>query len=316
MAPAVQAQAQESDIVFCAPRETGMSDEDRGYFEGTLRDMSRFPAYADRLQQGALNTLLLGRLMAHPTGLAANRAFQGADGAPLYETPNLYFDTDGFGGNFGSMVTALAPDFQRAVLGSAGMRYSLIFTRSTTFTPFSEMLKTAYSGRMQRMVVLALAQMLWDRAEANGYTSRMRGDPPPNTPIHDVLFQTAVGDHQVPPISSEIMARTVGATVRDPAYDTGRYADKIPFYGLSPAPRLELGTTLTMWDGGPVRAGGLGTDLPPVPDIPPASGADPHNLVPETKAARDQRSVFLQPSGKLLEVCPVQKACRTASYPY
>ena len=92
--------------------------------------------------------------------------------------------------------------------------------------------------------------------------------------------------------------------------------DKIPFYGLSPAPRLELGTTLKMWDGGPVRAGGLGTDLPPVPDIPPASGADPHNLVPETKAARDQRSVFLQPSGKLLEVCPVQKACRTASYPY
>ena len=144
------------------------------------------------------------------------------------------------------------------------MRYSLIFTRSTTFTPFSEMLKNAYSGRMQRMVVLALAQMLWDRAEANGYSSRMRGDPPPNTPIHDVLFQTVVGDHQVPQISSEIMARTVGSTVREPAFDTGRSADKIPFYAINPAPRLELGTTLTMWDGGPVRAGGLGTDLPPV----------------------------------------------------
>jgi hypothetical protein len=67
---------------------------------------------------------------------------------------------------------------------------------------------------------------------------------------------------------------------------------------------------------GPVRAGGLGTDLAPVPDIPPTTGADPHDLVPATKAARDQRSVFLQPSGKLQEVCPVQKACRVDSYPY
>ena len=41
-----------------------------------LQDLSQFPSLADRLQQGILNTLYLGRLLAHPQGFAANAAFQ------------------------------------------------------------------------------------------------------------------------------------------------------------------------------------------------------------------------------------------------
>ena len=71
-----------------------------------------------------------------------------------------------------------------------------------------------------------------------------------------------------------------------------------------------------MWDGGPVRAGGLGTDLPPVPDIPPRSGADPHSLVAgdEGRSRRSAPRSCSRAAGCSRSVRP--KACRTASYPY
>ena len=43
---------------------------------------------------------------------------------------------------------------------------------------------------------------------------------------------------------------------------------------------------------------------------------DENRLVPATKAAREQRSVFLQPTGKLQDVCPARRACRVDGYPY
>ena len=39
-----------------------------------LPDLSNFALLADRVQQGMLNFLLLGRLMIHPQGLAADPA--------------------------------------------------------------------------------------------------------------------------------------------------------------------------------------------------------------------------------------------------
>ena len=44
------------------------------------------PSIADRLQQGMLDALYLGRLMIHPQGLAANPLLQ-QDGRPIASTP-------------------------------------------------------------------------------------------------------------------------------------------------------------------------------------------------------------------------------------
>ena len=43
---------------------------------GVLHDLSRFPTLADRLQQGFLDFLFLGRALVHPGGFAADPAFQ------------------------------------------------------------------------------------------------------------------------------------------------------------------------------------------------------------------------------------------------
>ena len=48
-----------------------------------------------------VNTLYLGRLLAHPQGFAANAAFQGPGGQALLDTSNLYFDSNSQGGILG-----------------------------------------------------------------------------------------------------------------------------------------------------------------------------------------------------------------------
>ena len=45
--------------------------------------------------------------------------------------------------------------------------------------------------------LFALIQMVWDRAEANGYALHMTTDPLPDTPTHQVMQQVAYSDHQV-----------------------------------------------------------------------------------------------------------------------
>ena len=77
----VQAMGREHNFVFCATGWWGLASGDTGYDASALADLNRFPAVVDRLQQGVLNTLYLGRLMLSPAGLASNAAFR-AGGYP------------------------------------------------------------------------------------------------------------------------------------------------------------------------------------------------------------------------------------------
>lgn len=313
----VQQMAQEHNFVFCATREIGMADEDIPNAIRILGEVGRFPSLADRLQQGLLNGLLLGRLMIHPQGLASSPAFKTPAGAPVIDTSSLFYDSNSQGGIFGGALTALAPDFQRAVLGVPGMRYSLLLPRSVDFDAYEAFFVPAYKSRLERMLIIGMLQTLWDRGEASGYAANMTGNPLPNTPLHSVLLHVALGDHQVAQVSAEIEARTIRAVVRQPVFDPGRYREKIPWYEVTPAGDLELGSVAVVWDSGPTRDGGaLGTDVPPLAGVPPRAGNDPHELVRRTAAARRQKSEFLREVGRFVDVCPRARACRVDGWPY
>ncbi|MGH9031187.1 MAG: hypothetical protein ACRDZV_03590, partial [Acidimicrobiia bacterium] len=74
----IVAMANEHDFVFCATKWIGMSEEDVANAVAILNELGQFPSLADRLQQGVLNTLFLGRLMIHEDGLVSDPAFQDA----------------------------------------------------------------------------------------------------------------------------------------------------------------------------------------------------------------------------------------------
>jgi hypothetical protein len=300
----VQDMASEHDIVFCATKWAGMSADDIANAVTVLRDGSRMPTIADRLQQGILNTLYLGRLMIHRDGLPANAAFAG-----IVDTSHLYYDGNSQGGIMGGATTPFAPDYTRAVLGVPGMNYSVLLNRSKDWDTYAAVFNPAYANERERPLVLNILQLMWDRGEADGYAQHMTSKPYANTPAHTVLLHPAIGDQQVSTFQAEVMARTIGASGRVPAADSGR----LPGRQLWGIPEIKAfpfgGSAIVMWDSGP------GNNAPaPLTNLPPREGQDPHEHPRATVAARLQKSEFLRPDGKVVEVCAAAIPCRSDRY--
>lgn len=290
----VRSMANEHNFVFCATAWAGFASEDLGNIVSAISDFSRFNTVADRMQQGFLNQLLLGRLMIHSQGLSSNAAFQ-KNGRSVIDTRRLFFDGNSQGGIMGGGLTAVAPDFNRAVLGVPGMNYSTLLQRSVDFDAYATLIYPAYPDESTRQLMFALLQLLWDRGEANGYAQHMTSDPLPNTPAHNVLMHVAFGDHQVSDTTAEVEARTIGARGYKPVLDSGRSPWKrfqlIPSIGKFPF----RGSAIVMWDSG--------TPAPPITNTPNRGGDDPHSDPRSTVAARVQKSEFLKINGRVVDVC-------------
>src|SRR5260370_3530781 len=113
--------ASEQALGFCADRGPGLSEEDVGSVVDTATDLSRFPSVPDRLQQGILDTLLLGRLLIAPDGLASASSFRDTSGTAIISRRDLFYDGNSLGGIMGGATTAVPQDWTRAVLRVPGM---------------------------------------------------------------------------------------------------------------------------------------------------------------------------------------------------
>ncbi|MCW3000765.1 MAG: hypothetical protein JWQ20_63 [Conexibacter sp.] len=304
--PDMPPMATEGNMVFCATPWIGMSSEDLGNAASVLSDFSNMPTIADRLQQGFLDALVLGRLMAHPSGLASSPLLQ-VDGRPIVQTGQIAYDGNSQGGIAGGALAALAPDYTHAVLGVPGINYSVLLPRSSDFDLYSSIMYPVYKDELERPLALGLAQLLWDRGEGNGYAQHMTGDPLPNTPKHTVLLDVAFGDHQVTPYQADVLARTIGARIHAPILPAGRSPQRKPSWGIPAIGAFPYsGSAIVYWDGGPARV-----SVPPLGNTPNKGLDDPHEDVRRTPAARAQKGAFLAPGGSLIDVCG-GAACLTA----
>ena len=237
--------SQEHDFAFCATAWSGMAEEDIPNAVKLLGELSGFASFPDRLQQGFVNQLYLGRLLIHPSGLTTDPAFKG-----LVNPSQLYYDGNSQGGILGTALTAIAPDFKRAVLGVPGINFSVLLTRSSNWDTYGAVFNPGYPRQADRPLVLALINQLWDRGEGDGWAHHVTTDPPAGTPPHRVLMHAAVGDFQVTTYQADVLARTVGARVHKPAFLPGRSLERVPTFGIpaitqtrSRARRSSTGTT-------------------------------------------------------------------------
>ena len=290
---AARAVAVQGNRVFCGTDLIGMAEDDIGNAATIVQDVSRFNTLADRLQQGHLNTLFLGRLMIHAEGLVSDPAFQDG-GQPLMDGGLIYYGISQ-GGIMGAATTAVAQDWTVAMLDVPGSNYSLLLDRSVDFDPFRSIMTPSYPAAADRALGLQLIQMLWDRGEANGYLQHLTSDPYPGTPNHRVLFHAAFGDHQVANISTAVTARSVDASAVRPALTPGRSAESDVFWGIPDiASYPHDGSAVVMWDSG--------ADAPRLDNQPPRTGDDPHDNVRRTPAAIEQIVAFLA-TGTVIDVC-------------
>ena len=135
--------------------------------------------------------------MIHEDGLVSDPAFQTRRAATAGHQLELAFDANSQGGIMGGAATAVAQDWTRAVLGVPGMNYSLLLRRSVDFDTYAAILDPAYPDPVEQTLGISLIQMLWDRAENDGYAQHLTTDPYADTPEHQVLLNVAFGDHQV-----------------------------------------------------------------------------------------------------------------------
>jgi len=316
--------------VICGTDEIGMSTQDFVTVSTALGDLSHFPKVADRLQQGLLNEMYLARLMIHPQGLVSRAAFRydpeaadpsevpGGDGdaevpaetdlePAILTGPNVraWYRGISQGGIMGGALMALAPDFDRGALGVAAMNYSVLLTRSSAWDTYSAFFNPAYVNEIERPLALSLTQMLWDRAEPNGYARRMTTDPLPDTPPHRVLFDTAFGDHLVTNWQTNVTARTVGARAVTPLISPSRWPGVDFGWGIEPITAYPYsGSAVAYWDSGPLRDGGtLGTNPPPLTNTAPREGEDPHEHPRVTDTAIQMIDHFLRNGGAVTNPC-------------
>ena len=287
------------DLVYCATKWAGFSEDDIGPAVAALQDLSNFPVVGDRTQQGFLNFLFLARLLKDPHGFASNPAFQAGASNTSVLDGTVFYDGNSQGGILGGAVTAVSTEWTRAVLGVPAMNYSTLLQRSSDFDTYALILKPAYPDEMDRIVGFSVLQMLWDRAEADGYAAHMTDHPYPGTPAHQVLMHVAFGDHQVANVAADVEARTIGARIRQPALAPGRSPDVVPYWGIPAVPSLPWsGSAMVIWDSG--------NPAPPLGNVAPtepAYGEDPHENPRRTPAAQLQKSEFLKPNGTLIDTC-------------
>ncbi|MBT2209549.1 hypothetical protein [Actinomadura sp. NEAU-AAG7] len=292
-AGSVKAMAAEHGFAFCGTKWIGMADEDIPNDLAALADLTHFRTVADRLQQGLLGFVVLGRAMTR--GFASDRAFQDDSGASLIDTREpLAYDGNSQGGIMGGALTAVSPDLRRAVLGVPAMNYSTLLNRSVDFAAFGKALDASYPDKLDQQIGLGLLQMLWDRGEADGYAWHLTRRPLPGTPRHRVLMHTAFGDHQVATVAAEVEARTIGARVHAPFLSPGRSPDKVPFWGIPRFGPSHDGSAIVVWDSG--------SPAPPTTNTPPAQGRDPHSDPRDSADARRQKAIFLK-TGRVVDVC-------------
>jgi hypothetical protein len=309
----------------CAVDWWGMSFSDVPNVALILADLSRFPSLADRAQQGFLNFLYLGRALLHPQGLGADPAFRGPQGQRLLAPGELFYDGNSQGGIMGGSLVALAPDLTRAKLGVPAMNYSTLLNRSsdweadaplaervpgvlddptdpTCCVAYADAYTTSYPSVIDQQLGYALLQMLWDRAEANGYAHHLTDDPLRNTPKHQVMLQVAFSDHQVANVAAEVEGRTIGARLHVPAVPAGLHWAADPTFGFTPWNPAEQGSlvgrsVLVYW-----HSTDRGLTTPPNGNTPPRVGEDPHSDPRKDRDASHQVAQFLL-TGTVIDVC-------------
>jgi hypothetical protein len=290
-----------------------------------MSDLSGFHKIVDRMQQGFVNFMMLGRAAIHPDGLAAKPEFE-IGGTPVIdvsrgEQTRLRYMGISQGGVMGAALTALEPDVDYSVLAVPAINYSTLLRRSVDFDAYAAApglgLWANYPDEFVRPLGLGLVQLMWDRGEGDGYAANLAaGHELPDTPPHQVLLQVAVGDQQVTNVATEVEARTIGAKLYSPAVNPGRHWDVDPFMGITQvAPPIASGNTMVYYDGGPPSFTGTigqGSGVEPALNVPPRPewgyGGDAHYYPWQSEDGWDHEGSFLAGDGV--------SACQSGGYCY
>lgn len=270
--------------VLVATKWLGMSEDDLPAVVRSIADVGQFDAVADRLHQGMINQLVLTRTM---TGLcASDPAFQ-ANGQLLFDPTQSYFIGISQGSIFGATVMALSTDIERGVLNVGAAFYELMIGRSVSFDQFEDQYDNWYVRRIDRALMTAIMQQLWDQTEAGTYLPYLRENPLPGTSVKKILYTVGKNDALVTNIASDMAARTAGFPLVTPAL--------APVWGLEERAAPYDGSGYVYYDAGDPEV--------PFGNRPPEEDGGIHGDLRKISAHMAQVDAFLRPGGQIVHTC-------------
>lgn len=276
--------------VLFASDWTGMKSEDTLPIIAALtEDATGFVTVPERSMQGFTEFIAAMRLMSGAFAEDPAVTFMAADNnvySAIDPSKRSYYGNSQ-GGILGGAYLALSPDIERGVLGVGGMPYVLLLPRSVDFTDFFMLLQSSYDDHRDIMLLIALFQNLWDPGEGAGWAWAMNREPDPEVGPKQVLMQVAIEDHQVTNVGAQIQARAFGAATVAP--------QTRPVWGLEEKEPGFTGSAYVEWRYSDVPA-------PPVTNLPPFEGNDPHSCPRKQPEAQEQLRDFLE-TGVVNQYC-------------
>jgi hypothetical protein len=259
-----------------------------------------FAGLPDRLRQGQLASLVLGRLMKTGT-FNVDPAFQWQGQGVFDPEKEMFYYGVSLGGIMGLMHLALSPDLVRGTVDVPSINFPFLLPRAKPFKPLQAFLDAVDPDPLNQALGLLLLGELWTQGEPAGYAHHITGNtlpPLPGTPAKQVLMTVALFDQQVSTLGAQIAAATLGLPNL-----VGSVNADLP---LVPDASGPLPGAHVLWDTGSYVVGEDDALIPPLANLPVQiddNRCDPHGVRAVIPASLEQVFRFLRPGGTVQNFC-------------
>ena len=185
----------------------GFKASDRIHAIQIADDFARVHEISERLTQGVANVVALSRLITEGDIL---------DDPALLGLPDdsgeLRYYGISLGGIAGAVTIANNSRISHAVFNVGGGAWSTMLERSSQWIPFDWIMVEKVPSNQNRQLMYALSQLYWDPVD-------------PMNHVHDlldrsVLWQEAIGDEQVPNMTTRTLVRAVDGIHLEPVVES------------------------------------------------------------------------------------------------
>ena len=300
------AQADAAGWVLAATDWIGLSEYDEPTVIVMLAsNFSEFRIVPDRLHQGMLNSLVLMRMLAPGQAFLADKALAfataPAGGVVSLNASQRFYTGNSQGGIMGAVYLAASTDVTMGVLGVGGAPYALLLPRSTDFGDLFDLLRLRYPRSLDRMLSIALFQLLWDRMDVSGWSSYIPAPSGsaggagvlPGTPSHRAIWHDGLGDAQVSWLGCHLVSRAAGAVM---------FASNVREGNETLAQFASVADDTVVRSGNVVMGFDFGFPVVPFVNVPPSDGHDAHECPRRAPNAQAQMRRFFE-TGDIVNTC-------------
>lgn len=216
-AEAIQRLSEEFGAVAIATDWIGLSGKDIARVGLELgNNLDRIGIVTDQLQQSLVNHLVMTKLAR---GALQEDPQIKVTAGPLIDTTRTYYWGASLGGIQGSSFISISDVIARAAFGVPGAGWATMISRSIVFPPIRAFLEPHYPDPLDFLIGTTLVQARFDHTDPGNLSKLMFTRPLPDAPPgRRVILQEAIGDSQVPNMTSEILARAMGVKLLTPAH--------------------------------------------------------------------------------------------------